>query len=285
MSIRSFYHTIFNRLQPLYDSREAAAIAKQYLQAKLSLAAHELALCYDQELTEEQLQHAHTDLEDLAQGTPLQYVLGESEFYGLRLEVSPAVLIPRPETEELVQRVAEALAGHPAPSIWDVGTGSGCIAVALAKLLPKATLYATDISEEALSMARTNARNHNAPVRFALHDMHCADQLPFAETAFDAIVSNPPYIPQSTRPSLHRNVTEHEPATALFVPDDNPLLHYEALACIGQLGLKPGGMLFVETYEDFHKELSDLFRRYNYMNFQSIQDLNGKNRFCCAERP
>jgi len=279
MTIRSFYHTIFDALQPLYDSNEAAAIAKLYLQTRLSMPAHELFLRSDEVLTEAQEQLAKSELAELTQGKPIQYVLGETEFYGLPFKVTPAVLIPRPETEELVQLAVEKYTSQPTPSIWDVGTGSGCIAVTLAKHLPKATIYATDISEEALAIARTNACANKVSVTFAQHDM-LADLLPFPKQQFDAIVSNPPYIPQTVRQEMHRNVVDYEPATALFVPDSTPLLFYEALARIGQNCLKPGGQLLMETYEDFHDALAEMFVQHGYHNFQSIQDINGKRRFC-----
>ncbi|MBR6131873.1 MAG: peptide chain release factor N(5)-glutamine methyltransferase [Bacteroidales bacterium] len=282
MTIRSFYHTIFDALQPLYDSHEAAAIAKLYLQTRLSMQAHELFLRGEEETTEAQEQLFRGELTDMVQGKPVQYVLGETEFYGLRFEVSPAVLIPRPETEELVLRVVETFAQHPAPRIWDVGTGSGCIAVTLAKQLPKARIYASDISEGALTVARANARAQEVPVTFARHDMRDAGNLPFPAESFDAIVSNPPYIPEAVRPSLHRNVIDHEPATALFVPDDRPLVFYEALAHIGKKCLYSGGMLLMETFEDYHQELQNMLRQQGYRQIQSITDLNGKKRFCSA---
>ena len=282
MTIRSFYHTIFNALQPLYDSHEAAAIAKLYLQTRLAMPAHALFLRGEEELTEAHEQLFRGELADMAQGKPVQYVLGETEFYGLRFEVSPAVLIPRPETEELVLRVVETFAQHPAPHIWDVGTGSGCIAVTLAKKLPNARIFATDISEEALAVARNNARTQEANVTFAQHDMRDADSLPFPHQTFDALVSNPPYIPEAIRPSLHRNVIDHEPATALFVPDDRPLVFYEALAHIGKKCLYSGGMLLMETFEDYHQELQNMLRQQGYRQIQSITDLNGKKRFCSA---
>jgi release factor glutamine methyltransferase len=282
MTIRSFYHTIFNALQPLYDSPEAAAIAKLYLQTRLAMPAHALFLRGEEELTEAQEQLFRGELADMAQGKPVQYVLGETEFYGLRFEVSPAVLIPRPETEELVLRLVETFAQHPAPRIWDVGTGSGCIAVTLATQLPNARIFASDISEEALAVARNNARTQEVHVTFAQHDMRDADNLPFPAESFDALVSNPPYIPEAMRPSLHRNVIDHEPATALFVPDDRPLVFYEALARLGTKCLNPGGLLMVETFEGFHDELGVMLQRYGYHHFQSITDLNGKKRFCSA---
>jgi release factor glutamine methyltransferase len=279
MTIRSFQNTISNTLQSLYDSREAAAIAKLYLQTRLGMPSYELALHGNDVLSDAQLKCFEQDLSLLADGLPVQYLLGETEFYGLTMKVTSAVLIPRPETEELVQRMVGFFLDHPAPLIWDVGTGSGCIAVALAKVLPHAKLFATDISMDALQVARENAARHDVDITFACHDMCAADNLPFGDIRFDAIVSNPPYIPESLREAMHSNVRDHEPATALFVPDRDPLLFYRALAKIGQCALKPGGVLMMETYEDFHPELMEGLTRAGYTNVESIEDINGKKRF------
>jgi protein-(glutamine-N5) methyltransferase, release factor-specific len=279
MTIRSFQNTISNTLQPLYDSREAAAIAKLYLHTRLGMPSYELALQGNAVLSDAQLKRFEQELSLLADGLPVQYLLGETEFYGLTMKVTSAVLIPRPETEELVQRMVGFFLDHPAPLIWDVGTGSGCIAVALAKALPHAKLFATDISMDALQVAQENAARHDVDITFACHDMCAADNLPFGDIRFDAIVSNPPYIPESLRKAMHPNVRDHEPATALFVPDCDPLLFYRALAKIGQCALKPGGVLMMETYEDFHPELMEGLIRAGYTNVESIEDINGKKRF------
>ena len=211
----------------------------------------------------------------------MQYVLGSTEFYGLPFEVSPAVLIPRQETEELVQMVVQAYA-RKRVRIWDVGTGSGCIAVSLAKTLPDAEIFATDISEEALAVARRNAERNRVGVTFARHDMADDGHLPFGDTRFDIIVSNPPYIPSSDRAMMHRNVTGYEPEIALFVPDNDKLWCYAALARLGQRVLNSGGRIYVETYHDFHDELTGLFAEHGFSNVQSIRDLNEKSRFVLA---
>lgn len=167
-------------------------------------------------------------------------------------------------------------------SIWDIGTGSGCIAVTLAKHLPQARVFASDISTGALDVAARNARALAADVTFAQHDMTDSEHLPFVGQQFDVIVSNPPYIPAAVRAEMHVNVTEHEPATALFVPDDRPLLFYEALAIIGTHCLKPGGRIYMETYENFHQEMIELFTQYNYIKVESIEDINGRRRMFVA---
>ena len=270
-------------LQPLYNPREAAAIASLYVQCRLNMPRHELVLRGNEPMDESLMADIQRDIEKLAQGCPVQYVLGETEFYGLPFKVSPAVLIPRQETEELVQRIVQHYAGKHV-KIWDVGTGSGCIAVTLAKLLSDAEVFATDISEEALAVARHNAELNRVEVTFARHDMTDAEHLPFGDICFDIIVSNPPYIPASDRTSMHRNVTDYEPSLALFVPDDDKLCCYRALACLAQSTLNPDGCLYAETYHDFHDELTALLFQYGFEDVQSIGDLNGKLRFVTAKK-
>lgn len=282
MTIRESIQTITTTLQPLYDAREAAAIAKSYMLERLSWPAYELSL-RGEETLDEAVQHLlMEDLPQLKLGRPLQYVLGVAYFYDLSFQVNEQVLIPRPETEELVQRILmDAQSGNDL-SIWDIGTGSGCIAVTLAKHLPQAHVFATDISAGALDVAARNARALAADVTFAQHDMTDSEHLPFVGQQFDVIVSNPPYIPAAVRAEMHVNVTEHEPATALFVPDDRPLLFYEALAAIGTRCLKPGGRIYMETYENFHQEMIELFTQYNYIKVESIEDINGRRRMLVA---
>lgn len=287
MSIRELTQKITEILQPLYDPHEAAAVASWYVCARLKMERYELALRGHEEVEKAMAAVIEQEVERLKSGCPLQYVLGETEFYGLPFRVSPAVLIPRPETEELVMKVVDdartALNPERLPSkslfIWDVGTGSGCIAVSLAKMLPDAKVFATDISEEALSQARQNAELNGVGVTFARHDMADVETLPFGEMRFEVIISNPPYIPASDRAMMHKNVVDFEPETALFVPDDDKLWCYRALARLAQRTLAPDGRIYVETYHDFHDELAALFHQHGFNDVQSVRDLNGKLRF------
>lgn len=281
LTIKNLINEMTATLQPLYDPREAAAIASWYVCAKLGMERYELALRRNETLDESLMQEVRRDMERLAEGCPVQYVLGETEFYGLSFTVSPAVLIPRPETEELVQMVVQRYAGS-ALRIWDVGTGSGCIAVSLAKSLKEAKVFATDISSEALTVARGNAERNGVGVTFVCHDMFDIENLPFAEEKFDVLVSNPPYIPASDRAAMHRNVVDYEPAQALFVPDEDKLWCYKALASLARRVLAPGGTLWVETYHDYHEEMIDLFARHGFSEIRSLQDLNGRPRFLTA---
>ena len=268
-------------MQPLYDPREAAAIANVYLGTKLEMERYEFALRGNEPVDESLMVDIQRDMERLSLGCPVQYVLGETEFYGLPFEVSPAVLIPRQETEELVQRVVEQNKGR-SVKIWDVGTGSGCIAVSLAKMLPEAHVYATDISEEALQVARRNAERNGVGVTFARHDMRDTECLPFEGVRFDVMVSNPPYIPASDRATMHRNVTDYEPSLALFVPDDDKLWCYQSLAGLAKRVLVPCGHIYVETYHGFHEGIMGIFQQYGMRNIQSVKDLNGNLRFVIA---
>lgn len=283
MTIQDFTKTLKHTLQPLYDEHEAAAIVKIYLQTKLSIPAYELALIGKQSLTDEQLHDFQKDASVLSAGKPLQYVLKETSFYGNTFHVSPSVLIPRQETEELVDKIAHDYA-HTTPHIWDIGTGSGCIAISLAKSLPAAKVFASDISQEALDVARKNATDLGAAVSFAQHDMCDWEHLPFPTEKFDLIVSNPPYIPETMRAQLHINVREHEPATALFVPDERPLIFYEAIAQIGKQCLQPSGKIYLETFEDYHSELSSLFLQEGYSETLSLNDLYGRKRFLIVQK-
>lgn len=282
MTIREHIHRITQLLQPLYDAHEAAAIAKAYLQARLALPAHEMVLRANEALTAQVERQLDTDLPQLLDGHPLQYVLGEAEFYGLNFHVTPDVLIPRPETEELVDLIVRAHVHCPTLRIWDVGTGSGCIAIALAKHLPQAEVFASDISERALEVARANAKANKVAITLARHDMLDTNNLPFGDLKFDILVSNPPYIPAALRSTMHRNVVAHEPHSALFVPDESPLLFYEALAQIGKGCLTPHGEVYAETFENYHDELKHLFINHGFIGFESITDINGKKRMIHA---
>ena len=280
-TIKEIVTSIRTALQPLYDEREAAAIAYLYVQTKFGMQRYELALRGQEEVEAVKMAEIEQDVEKLKQGCPVQYVLGETEFYGLAFKVTPSVLIPRQETEELVQMIVEQNKGR-SVKIWDVGTGSGCIAVTLAKMLPNAQVFATDISEDALAVARSNAQRNGVGVTFARHDMRDTDHLPFDGVRFDVIVSNPPYIPASDRSKMHRNVTDYEPSLALFVPDDDKLWCYKAVAQIGERVLNPGGRIYVETYHDFHEEIEEIFQQYGMREIQSMKDLNGNLRFVSA---
>ena len=209
---------------------------------------------------------------------PIQYVLGKAEFYGRGFAVDGSVLIPRPETELLIRAVLKEKKFS--PTILDIGTGSGCIAITLAVEIPSSEVYAIDISEEALTVAQQNAKNLKAKVNFSKFDILANEKL---EHWFDIIVSNPPYIAEREKKEMNSNVLDFEPPLALFVTDKDPLVFYKAIARRGKSLLKPGGKIFVEINERFGKELKQHFRNEGYSNVSIEKDINNKDRILMAE--
>lgn len=217
----------------------------------------------------------------IASGTPIQQVLGYAYFCGLKLKVTPSVLIPRPETEELVRWVVDE---SPAPrSILDIGTGSGCIAIALAKALPQTRLTAIDISDEALAVARENAKMHGADIDFIQADILNPNPS-LANNRFDVIVSNPPYICNKEADEMEKNVLDHEPHIALFVPDDDPLLFYRAIAEKTLTMLTPDGTLFFEINRLYAQELTTMLQSMGFQHITVRQDQFNNARMLRARK-
>lgn len=208
---------------------------------------------------------------------PLQYILGTAEFAGRKFRVNPSVLIPRPETEELVRIVEEfsgKIQGRPI-RILDIGTGSGCIAITAAIEIAHCEAYASDISPDALKTARENALLHQSEISFMHHDI-LKQELPYG--MFDVIVSNPPYVTESEQLTMGKNILEHEPHLALFVPDNDPLIFYKAIIPKSFHALVRGGLLAVEINERFGMEVKELFLKSNFTRTDIIKDLQGKER-------
>lgn len=216
-------------------------------------------------------------LKRLLAGEPLQYVLGVTPFCGLRFNVGPGVLVPRPETGELVEWVASDVTCP--SSILDIGTGSGCIAVTLASKLPQCSVTGWDVSDEALRFARSNNVLNSTTVRFEKHDV-LSGNLPVDK--FDVIVSNPPYITEREKSDMDRTVLDYEPELALFVPDNDPLLFYRTIAMFGKRALKPGGSLYFEINPMFAGQLQQLLERSGYHNVTLRSDIFGKLRMIKA---
>jgi release factor glutamine methyltransferase len=214
---------------------------------------------------------------------PVQYVLGTAHFAGLDLEISPATLIPRPETEELAQLIAQEQAGRPGLTVLDVGTGSGCLALAVAQALRPARTLAIDISGEALAVARRNAARYAPAVAFQQLDIlsNTPDIVP---GTLDVLVSNPPYVRDSERAQMRANVLSWEPATALFVPDADPLLFYKRLAELAQVLLRAGGAVYLEINEALGAETAALFSEADFAAMRVVNDFFGRARFVRATR-
>lgn len=276
MTIRETIQKIEGAISALYDSREATAVARQVVCRRCGYNFSQLVVHYDDEA---QIPDLESIVAELAAARPVQYVLGEAEFCDLDFTVSEGVLIPRPETEELVEWVASG--AKRGARILDVGTGSGAIAVALAKKVEGAEVVAVDISEKALQIAAENVARHSANVTLvkadALGDMSHLGQ-------FDIIVSNPPYIPQSDISAMHRNVVDYEPHTALFVADSDPLCFYRSIAQNGVKMLREGGSLYFEIYERFGAQMVKMLEEMGYSDSEVVKDVFGKERMVWSRR-
>ena len=276
------YQELWHRLSEVYDAGEAKALARMLYEVRYGLGLGDLLIGRDEGVPQDELEQLAVRLE---RQEPIQYVLGQADFCGRTFKVSPAVLIPRPETEELCQWVVEEVreqgrAAGEGLSVLDIGTGSGCIAVTLAAELAGARVTAWDISEEALLVARENALRNGVSVSFEHHDaLHATTT---AQPTTDLIVSNPPYICNRERTAMEANVLEHEPHTALFVPDDDPLLFYRAIARYGREALKPGGRLYFEINPVYRAPLDEMLRRMSYHDIAIKTDQYGKQRMIRA---
>ncbi|MGD1839897.1 MAG: peptide chain release factor N(5)-glutamine methyltransferase [Thermonemataceae bacterium] len=228
-------------------------------------------------------QHVYEQsLQRLVMQEPIQYIIGEAYFYGRKFNVSPDVLIPRPETEELVAWLLTNTPVDKPLRILDVGTGSGCIAITLAKYLPKAQVYALDVSAKALQITEENARSHQVTLVLVETDILHTD---FSEQDFDVIVSNPPYVAEAEKAAMDDNVLEYEPHLALFVPDDKALVFYEAIAQFAKVHLRKGGALYFELNARFAKETEALMKEIGFQSVQIKEDMQGKQRFLKAQKP
>lgn len=269
---RETIRRIAEALRSLYPDREALQIARILVAERSGLTPTELLVNPDETVRIEGLEE---QIAALAAGRPLQYVLGYTEFCGLRIGIREGVLIPRPETEELVMRIVRQ--APPSPTVLDIGTGSGCIAIALDRLIAGAEVHAVDLSERALAIACENAAALGSGVRFfradALGDLHEA-----AGRQYDIIVSNPPYVPAGDRLAMRRNVTGYEPAEALFVPDDDPLRFYRAIARSARRLLRPGGSLWLEIDERQAEAMHRLLACEAYEAIEIYLDMNDKPR-------
>ena len=276
---------IRKRLLPAYDAGEATAIAYLLMEKKYGLSKVDILTGKRPELTDEGLREFEDMLDRLAEMEPIQYVLGTAEFDGFDLSVSPAVLIPRPETEELVEWISDDIkrSGNLCPAILDVGTGSGCIPIALVRRFPEAHISACDISEAALETARENAERLNVEVDFFLADALDADSMARHGKTYDIIVSNPPYVCEDEKKDMEKNVLEHEPHSALFVPDDDPLLFYRAIAEAGKNMLKEGGNIYFEINRRFPEEMTALMHSLGYSETEYRNDMFGNPRMVHAK--
>lgn len=261
-----------------YDSSESENLVNWLLENHLGLRRVDMMKFVDEEGLPEALK---LDFERLKTGEPIQYILGKGPFYGRDFSVSPATLIPRNETEELVHLIIKENQNSDL-RILDIGTGTGCIPITLALEMKNPMVFGIDISDDALKIASSNAKKLSAEVSFISCDI-LKNIPPIKE--LDILVSNPPYIPIEEKGMMHRNVLNFEPDLALFVSDEDPLIFYRTIAETGKMLLKPFGKIYFEINERFGKDISNLLESYGYNNVKIIQDLNGKGRIVYGESP
>lgn len=275
------YTYIRQELSGFYPDAEAAAMAKYILTEKYQLSALDLYAGKDMNFSSEKLSEVNDILARLKLYEPLQYIIGETWFCGYRFKVTPAVLIPRPETAELIDWIVTDNKRDGA-HVLDVGTGSGCIPVSLALMMDSPVVSAWDISEEALSVASENARLNNADVAFSRVDVLGTD---IPDIKVDILVSNPPYITKSEKKDMEKNVLEWEPELALFVPDDDPLRFYKRIAELGLDILNDGGVIYFEINRAYGSETVEMLASMGYKNIELRKDLSGNDRMIKALRP
>ena len=270
---------IHNELSGLYPTGELATLTRIITTELLGVSQMTFYLKDDITLTAGQQTLLHNAIERLKKQEPIQYILGYSDFCGLRFKVTPATLIPRPETSELVEWISGEATGH--ESILDIGTGSGCIAVSLAHKLPQSTLSAWDISADALTVAAENSRAHGTNITIAQADILAHRP---TDEQFEIIVSNPPYIKEIEKEQMEANVLNWEPHTALFVPTNDPLLFYRTIAQKGVNMLAPGGRLYFEINRAHGKETFEMLAAFGYTNIELRKDIFGNDRMIKATK-
>ena len=278
MKIKQYRSQFIDALSLLYDAGEAESFFYLILEEKNQLKRIDLALHTDLVFSEGEIVIWNSILEQLKLEIPIQYLLGKTSFYGLDFEVNKSVLIPRPETEELVEWIIESQKSkveNQKIRILDIGTGSGCIAISLAKNILNAQVFAVDVSEKALATAQKNAENNAVNVSFIHLNILEMEDLP---QQFDIIVSNPPYVRNLEKKEIKKNVLENEPHLALFVADNDALIFYKKIAQLAQKNLAKNGQLFFEINQYLGDEMIDLLEKMNFKNIELRKDIYGNDR-------
>jgi release factor glutamine methyltransferase len=278
LSSKKLFSETVGKLMPVWGREESSQIAKLLFEDFLGVQFEQIIVDEDVLFSDTVLEQFSAKIELLKRQHPIQYVLGKAHFYGRDFYVDSRVLIPRQETEELIN---EVLIDNKRENlkILDIGTGSGCIGITLALELKKAKITVLDVDEGALKVTAKNAERLGVEINYILENILAVDQLP---DKYDIIVSNPPYITEVEKSQMNRNVLDHEPHNALFVPNDHPLLFYEKIAVLAKQYLKNGGRLYFEINENYGDELMDLCEKEKFTSLRLIQDINGKNRIVKA---
>ncbi|MEO6671238.1 MAG: peptide chain release factor N(5)-glutamine methyltransferase [Ferruginibacter sp.] len=282
MTVNELYRAFLNELSHTYSIDEASNITAMIFEHFAGIDRSSLIKDPGKVLVKEKITAIQESLSALKKNKPVQYIIGEAWFYKMKLKVSAAVLIPRPETEELVETVIRTVKNKQGITVIDIGTGSGCIAIALKKNMAGSTVTAIDISEDALSVANENASRQDTLIKFLLSDFLSADNDGLLEN-YDVIVSNPPYIPINERAQMENNVVDYEPHTALFVENNQPLVFYERINAFAKDHLNKDGMIFLETHEDLAEDVCKLFEK-NIYRTAIKHDMSGKQRIVIVTR-
>ncbi len=280
MTLNDLVTKFKTELKPYYSQNEIWAFIKLIFNSLLNLEPVQIHTYPDLNVPSQVEEDIKKIIRDLKNYKPIQYILGETEFFGLKIRVTPDVLIPRPETEELVNLIIEENKNAKDLNIIDIGTGSGCIIISLAKHLKNNNFFATDLKKEALKIAKLNAEINEVNINFQIHDIIATYPAVFQgfEPRYDIIVSNPPYVLPSSKAKMSKTVLDYEPETALFVPENEPLIYYEALCYFARQFAKPNAKIYCEINEFLHKELVNMLRDKGFTNFSMILDLNDKKR-------
>lgn len=279
MKIKDLRANFIDSLSGIYDLEEILSFFYILSEDILNLKRVDVAMRLDQDISVNQIEIFDKIKQRLEKQEPIQYILGQSDFYGMSFKVSPNVLIPRPETEELVDWIIKDQSKKASLTILDIGTGSGCIAVSLAKNLPKSKVYAIDVSEQALEIAKENAKNNKVEVTFIKEDILKVESL-FQK--FDIIVSNPPYVREIEKQEMKPNVLHNEPSLALFVSDKNPLLFYEKIAILANEKLNNDGMLYFEINQYLSFETKKRIEEIGFTSVEVREDIYGNKRMIRA---
>ena len=284
MTIKQYRDQFIQELTPLYDAGEAESFFYLILEAKHQLKRIDIALQPELVFLASELEIWNSILEQLKREIPIQYLLGTTHFYGLEFEVNENVLIPRPETEELVDWIIESQkleVRNKKLKILDIGTGSGCIAISLAKNLPNAEVFALDVSEKALATAQKNAELNQVQVQFICQSILETEDL---GQQFDVIVSNPPYVRHLEKQEIKKNVLDNEPHLALFVADDDALIFYRKIAQLAVKNLSQTGQLYFEINQYLGQEMLSLLQEMDFKNSELRQDIYGNDRMTKSTR-
>lgn len=286
MTVEEMMRVARGRLAAEYGMQEAAAMVDEMMLRIKGWDKTATIIHGNETVTDFLKGQVEATVGRLLDGEPIQYIFGKAHFYGMDFNVTPATLIPRPETAQLVDMIVDRYGNDSDLRVLDLGTGSGCIAIALARHLPfPKEVTAVDISEEAIETARRNSNELKVKVDFVRGNMLDTDKMASGPgDKYDIIVSNPPYIAQREAAGMERNVLEHEPATALFVPDDDPLVFYRAIAVIAEKRLDDKGTLFLEINPLFSKELAAMLREHGFQDVDIEKDMQKADRFIIARR-